>query len=477
MELIDITSGLSDFGKLHDAIKKTKGIFQYEKIKKQYDPKLHDVITDKLRRPDKKVPGKEGTKIVPATRLAIPLQKLIVGRAAAFLCGNPVELIANAEDDSIEADLLEVLKKTWDDNKLDYESKKIAKLMMSETEVAELWYAEEADENYWKNTPNDKASVKTRLRMKILANKYGDSLFPVYNEMGDMIAFGRGYSLSTVAGKEERFDLYTDEKIYCGVKKAGVWVYTEKNNPLVNEFNKKGKIPIIYYSQESPEWSDVQEMIDRLEFLISKHSDTNDYFGSPTLLLETEDEKNISWSEKGEDGKAAVLKGGAKASYLTWENAPESVKLEYNNLRSLIMDMTDTPDLSFEQVKGLGSYSGIALKMLFLGAHMKASDKEEIFGKGIQRRINFLKAALAVVNTDFEAALQFSIKPRFKFFLPKNEVEEINTLLSAVSGEKPIMSQKTAIELNPLVEDTLAEEDRIKEERESSDALDNVMRQ
>jgi len=452
MEIAEIEALLGTPEELIKKVQSTKTSSNIAVYQAQYDPKKHD-ITSTAKRPDKTVVDASGSSsLVTVARLPIPFQKKIVALAAAFLCGNPIQLSASPVDKS-ETDFLAILKRVWKDNKLDYESKTLAKLMMSETEVAEVWYSEAIEEGYWKGTVNDTTSVKSRLRMKILAAKFGDSLYPVFNTMGDMIAFGRGYSVSVGDKLEEHFDLYSDKSILKMVKTDAGWAVTPETHVF-------GKIPVIYYSQDAPEWNDVQEMIDRLEKLISNHADTNDYFVSPMVVVEGEIE---GFSKKGEQGKVLELKNGAKANYLTWDQSPESLKLEYHNLRSLIFDMTDTPDISIEQMKALGTYSGIALKMLFLGAHLKAADKEEIFGKGIQRRINFIKAALASINTAHEKLTSMLIEPKFEYYLPKNH-QELVEMLSTATQAKPILSQKSAVALNPLVQNPELEMEQIEEE-------------
>lgn len=418
---------------------------------KQYDPKQHD-ITDTGKRPDKVVTTDNGTATVAVARLPIPLQKKIVGLAAAFLCGNPVRIAATTATET-EEQMLTVIKRVWEDNKLDYESKRLAKLMMSETEVAELWYTEKIEPGYWKGTVNDAPAVVYRLRMKVLANKFGDSLYPVFNNRGDMIAFARGYQLEVEGKKIDHFDIYTEKSIHKLVKADDDWTLTTEANVI-------GKIPVIYYRQEAPEWHDVQELIDRLEKLISNHADTNDYFVSPMVVVKGEVK---GFSKKGESGKVLELQNGAEASYLSWDQSPESLKLEYNNLRSLIFDMTDTPDISIEQMKALGTYSGIALKMLFLGAHLKAADKEETFGMAIQRRLNYIKAAMAKINVKLEPVASLPVKPVFEYYLPKNHEELIN-MLSTATGGKASLSQETAVKINPLVNDPENELKLIKED-------------
>lgn len=455
MELSELQALIPEFEKLKTKITALKSTgTNVAGYLKQYEPKGHDSV-DKTKRPDKTITIGEGesekVKTVEVTRLAIPVQKQIVGLAAIFLCGNPIQLAATPVE-QVETDLLTVITKTWKKNKLDYESKKLLKIMMSETEVAEIWWAEKADDFYWANTPNEGRPL--RLRMKVLANSLGDSLYPVFNSFGDMIAFGREYTEKVDEKDVFHFDVYTDTTNYLAVKTAAGWEVKPESNPFK-------KIPVIYYSQPAPEWEDVQTLIDRFEKTLSNHGDTNDYFGSPMVFVEGEIE---GFAEKGEQGKVLQGKNGAKASYMSWDQSPKSMELEFKNLRSLIFDMTNTPDISFENMKGLGTFSGIALKMLFFGAHMKASEKEENFGKGIQRRINFLSQAMAILNMEkFKAATGLDITPRFEYYLPKNDAEIIDMLVSATSG-KPVMSVKQAVSRNPLVDNVEAELQNLKEE-------------
>lgn len=467
MELLELQTLLAKPEDLKKAIETEKvNAFKIEDLQKEYDPKQH-AIKDKSKRQDKTVTTDAGTSVVEVARLPIPMQKRIVRLAATFLCGRPIELLSNPLDDK-QKNLLTVLMLTWKQNKLDYKSKKLAKLMMSETECAELWYTEPIEEGFWAGTPNDKPAVKFKLRMKTLAASLGDSLYPVFNAAGDMIAFGRGYTTTEAGKKVEHFDLYTPETNYFWIK---------ADSSLADykpaEKNAMAKIPVIYYKQDAPEWNDVQELIDRFEKSISNHADTNDYHASPTIKVKGTVK---GFAKKGESGKIIELDGeGADANYMSWDKSPESVKLEQENLLNLIHSLTDTPNISFEQMKGLGTFSGIALKMLFLGAHMKASDHEENFGECIQRRINYLISAMAVINVEFEQATSLSVEPKFTYFLPKNELEMIEMLSTATSAEKPIMSRKTAVSLNPLVQDPEAELLQIESEVASAGTLDDEM--
>jgi SPP1 family phage portal protein len=448
MELEQLLEQITDFAKIKDQLE--TGLPEYSELKEQYEPKLHAIKnkSDKTIKVeeynDKGEPtGNMITKIVDVAKIPISLQKKIVSIASTMLCGNPIQYAATTDEGSDEDKLFQAIKKTWDDNKLDFHTKRLLRYRMSECQCAELWYKEEADDTYWAGTGMEGSQLK--MRAKILAPSLGDSLYPIYNSVGDMIAFIRGIILGD-EDKTEQWEVYTADKIFIIQKKSsGYTVIEDKPNELK-------KIPIIYYEQPAPEWDDVQTLIERLEDVISTHADTNDYTGSPIILVSGEVK---GFSAKGEAGKVLEMSDGADAKYLESSTAPQSIELEMKNLRSLIYDLTSTPDISFDQVKGLGAYSGIALRMIFLAAHMKASEHEETFGEGIQRRLNFIKACMITINPKLEKANTIVVKPRFEYFVPINVQEEIQNLNTAVTGG--LISKQTAIGLNPLVTDPESE--------------------
>lgn len=462
MEIQEILDLLPDMEKLRSKIitnssRKNK----VAEFLKQLDPAGHDIM-DQNKRPNKIVTVTEGeqevVKSVAVSRLTVSFQKNIVGMAAAFLCGNPIKLAATPTD-AVETDMLSVLNRTWKKTKLDYDTKEMCNILFSETEVAELWYRVAADDFYWRGTKNE--SRPHRLRMKILANSLGDSLYPVFNMYGDMIAFGRGYTVKVEEKDEEHFDIYTDKFSYLSVKKASAWVTTTEQNLF-------GKIPVIYYSQPAPEWADVQSLIDRFEVILSNHADANSRHLFPMIKITG---KLSGAPIQGESGNILEIENGGDADYLEWKQITQSLELEFKNLRSLIFDTSSTPDISIEQMKSLGTYSGVALKMLFLAAHLKAADKERTVGKSIQRRINFIIAALSVINNDLAKAASMDVAPHFEYYLPKDDQGIVDMLVSATGG-KSIMTVETAVRKNPLVDNADQEIEKLREEL-SVNSLEN----
>lgn len=434
------------------AIKDLSGTaYKTEDFIKQFDPKGHKVLNP-ADRPNKMKNKGGQLQAVPISRLPIPLQKIIVKRAVSFLLGNPVKIKGPGENEpqqKIEA----FVKKLWQDSKLDYLNKDLARILFSETEAAEIWFSEEAPKGYWEGTAGVGA-INRRLRVKIVSEGTKDKLFPVFSKSGDLVAFGRHYSVDEAGEKVEQFDLYQETTVSRYAKKTKDWEFVQEGT---HGFDK---MPVIYYKIDWPLWFDVQEMIERFETRLSNFADTNDYFGDPIITVKGQVE---GFADKGESGKLLQLTKDAEANYLTWQHAPESTKLEFETLIKLIFSMTQTPDISFESVKGIGQVSGVALELLFLDAHLKAKENEAFFGLGIQRRLNFLTHAAALLMPALKPAAQTVLEPVFTPYMPNN-VKEMVSLLSDAVGGKAVMSIATAVKNNPLVSNAAEEIELMKQD-------------
>jgi SPP1 family phage portal protein len=448
---------------------------EYTELEKQYNPNKHDVFNTGLR-PFKEVKraiengqdqsGNETyrTQSEDVNRIAVPYQQLIVERAIGFMLGNPITVKSNADGDSQEL-LVEMIKRTLKDNKSQYFDRKLARVVMSQCEAAELWYFAE-DPVFWKRTIKATTNNILKLRVKLLSPGAGDLLYPYFDETGDMTAFSRGYQITDVKGKvTEHFDTWTDTKAISRISENGGWVQTVTINPM-------GKIPVIYYWQQEPEWANVQSVIERYETKCSNFADTNDYFGAPMVKVIGE---VTSLPGKTTQGKVIQLSQGSDASYMSWSSAPESEKLEFELLEKQIYSMTQTPNISFEQMKSMGGdMSGFAIKLMFTDAHLKVANKQELFGEMFTRRLNLIKHVCGnVINVSLSADVNLlEVEPVFEAFLPQNTKEEIE-ILAIARANKPLLSNQTAIERNPLAVNVDEEMTRMEADNQADTELVN----
>ena len=141
--------------------------------KSQYEISEHDVMQNvEGKRQDKTVyrpiideqtgqPVKDsasgGVKTRKSTakvnRVPIPLQKLIVTRRTGFMLGNPIQYNVTVDDKNAkDKALVDFVYEIEDNAKTLYKNKEIFRRMISQLEVAELWYLTEVKEQgFWKN--------------------------------------------------------------------------------------------------------------------------------------------------------------------------------------------------------------------------------------------------------------------------------------------------------------------------------------
>ena len=429
-----------------------------ESAKKALNPKLHD-INDPILRPDKRVKvdadndADSAQKVITTdgeavnfrtekvARVALAIQKLIINRAVSFCFGNPPEYNATATTEN-EQGIVKALNRILYDVKSNSLNRKIARAIFGFKECAEYWYI--VDKPHSKYGFN----AQHKLRCAIFSPENGDTLYPYFDETGDMTAFSRSFSRKDNKGNAvDYFETFTD-------KEHWLWINSANGYEVAPGYPKPiaiGKIPVVYGHQPKFETEDVDKLIDRLETLLSNFADTNDYHASPKIFVTGQIN---GWSKKGESGSVIEGEDGATMQYVSWQSAPEAVKLEIETLLKMIYTITQTPDISFDAVKGLGAISGVALKLLFMDAHLKVQDKREIFDAYLQRRVNVILAYIGKMNTAWEKDCDtVVVEPELVPYMITNELDDLNYWLTA-NGNKAVISQEESVERAGISKDT-----------------------
>ncbi len=389
----------------------------------------------------------KGGDIEVVAKIPIPFQNQIVLTASTFLFGSAVNLVNSSEQEEV----FNRVNSLWNELRLDSLLLDFCEAVKSETEATIVFYTKKKD---------GVVEVKSRL----LTSKNG-KVYPVFDEFGDLIAFSWEYG-TIEDGKEVKYLYVWTAEIEYKYRLEKEWEEVHKKPNLFK------KIPVVYLSQEHTEWWRVQELIDNFEMSFSKFVDTNGYFASPMFKAKGH---TSAMPKKDETGKIVELgivetKDGnvisADIDVVSWDRAPEALRLEFETSKEFIYALSNTPDISFDNVKGIGSVSGIALKLMFLGSILKAKKDEGKYQVVISRLISLLKSSLLINNPLLKNELkELRIKAEFTSILPENLQETIN-ILSNAAGGKAIMSQKTAVNSNPLVQNKKEEMDALKEESE-----------
>ena len=379
-------------------------------------------------------------KVIPE-KLKIQYQKKIVNTAVSFLFGDAPSINANDADNPNAEAILKVLK----DNRIPSKLQDFAEAAMSTTIGVFIF------------NKNDDNEVKCRFYNQDRGNYY-----PKYDVYGDLTSFFWEFKI----GEEKHLWIFTNDSIYKYVD--------DKYSQETSETHDFGIIPVVFVEQDEPEWYDVKELIDRIEMLISKLSGSNNRFAFPILKLlggveKDENGKDVNLIDISKDGNALLLGHAMKEGNLIQSNAEflkrdtgvDSIKLEFEYLKEFIFSISQTPDLSFNNVKGIGTISGRAMVLMLQDAINKAKRKTGVYKTAIERIISVIKNGLGITDEE----LTFDIE--FNYSIPEDIKEQIEMLYSATGG-KATMSQETAIQHNPMVKDPAEEADKIKEEQSQS---------
>jgi SPP1 family phage portal protein len=434
-----------------------KRIAQIESSNKpDFDPaalqETYDGAHEILNRDNKIKTDNEGNAVdvIETAKMVLQFQKKIVDSAVAFLFGSPASLIKTTEQgDEAFAYLQKMLKKV----KFNNQNRELARYLFTQRRAAKLYYIKNPDQ------------PEKKLGCIILSAENGN-FYPNWNDDGDMDAFMRLYTKKMlVDGKEKEidvFELYTETQIIKAEKLEGAWVETSIANPYA-------KIPVVYYEQDSEEWADVQSLIDRQELSLSELVDTNQYFASPIIKIIGQVENMPNKNDQGKaincryttNAQGQLEKGDAQ--YLTWDQRPESLKMQFDIIEKYIYAFSNTPDISFTNMlqNKPGNISGTALQLLLLDPILKSYNKQEIFDENLQRELSVVMAILGTIETGYSNDyVEMDIDIQFNSILPDNIGEVIN-YLSVASGGDPIISKETAVNKNPLVLDKIAEIERL----------------
>ena len=399
----------------------------------------------------------------PVARIALPIEQDIVNIHVAFTIGNEPAIKSETEDAS-ENDVLRIVKKIGKDNKLKFQNKRELRAWLSEQEVCEYWYRYDAS-GFWRKVWRKIASIaninvqpKYKLRMQIWSPFKGDKLYPIFSDNGqDYLGIGREYEYKLANHATMYcFMLVTDTHVYQIQRSdKGSWEFSP-GYPAEHGFPKN---PTIYNYRNEELCHNITGARESLETLTSDWSDAIKMNFFPKLILEGD----LANGGAENIGKSHLLKitGGGKAYYLDWHQTSDMVKSQCDNLLVRCYSLTNTPLISFDQVKGTGQPpSGTAFDFMFMATLFASARHWEDMGEFFQRRLNFLISAVgALVPSLKNASETVDAEVEQRPYRIEDLSKRIQDAVSGVSGH--VMSRKQGVLLVGIADEYQEELDEI----------------
>lgn len=419
---------------IKDLTVKTLDIPSWEKLKMEYNPKLHPVMNTAQYRD---VIRKDGS-VEHVSRITYDLQRLAVKRMNELVYGIPVKRIYDPQNDrqkEISAYIERILTRTR------YNSSNIERgtMLFAGCEVMTLWYLVDVPTNeYGFNS-------QTKIRCRHFSPMSGDMLYPYFDEYGDLKALSVAYNRKDADETIYFFDCYTADRhvqFQRRQKESAEWETT------ADEQLTFGKIPAVYCYRPTPIWEDTSNIVYEMEWTMSRNGNYIRKNSKPLFGVFSDEVISFGNENENDNESRSVLQfpSGSDARYITWPQAIDSSKFHVGELRQTFFTTLQLPDWSYENMKTT-PMSGEARKQLFIDCQLKVQDESGRLIEMHDREVNVIKALLKTMlpddyGSDIDALpFECEITP----YMINEDKDTIVNLMTA-NGNKPLMSQREAIE-------------------------------
>lgn len=448
---------------------KSISVPKWERLKTDYEPTLHPILTDTTTLRDK---VRSDGQVDASARIIVGLEKLHVKRMAEFTFSIPVKRVyTNTEDNDIRKQISKAIEAVYRNVRIDSENIRRAISLYASCEIFTVWYAV--------RKPNTLYGFKSdyKLKCKTFSPMDGIHLYPLLNEMDDMLAMSFEYSKKVGDKTVMFFETYTENMHYvwkkglAGDRWEPVLTQTTDDGEIVNgEEIVLMKIPGVYTWSPKPVYDGLSPIRAEIEYSLSRNSNVIAYNSAPLLKIVGGMKGK---EEKGESYRVVRCESGGDVDYVSWSQSIEALKYHVETMEKLYWAQAQLPDLSFDNMKGLGNIGYDARQTLLTDAHLRIGDEAGMWTEFLERECNVIKAFLKIMNKKWaneidDVIVEHIITP----YIQNDELVEINKRMKA-NGNKPIESQLESIQKYGESSDAAATLKQIQEE-EAVEAANNA---
>lgn len=465
-DLIALLSAENKTSDLITAIKTSKSVavpLWASEILKQYDPRKHD-INDTTIRKDKTRTNGATEKVA---RVTYGLQKLSATRMTQMSFAIPVKREYNTGDDQVKKEQAKAIEAIYQKARVDAINIKRMKAYFAACEMLTIWYpVESQNKDYGFDSKYKLRCVSYSPMDRKFSRIPSAALYPVFDSYDDLIALAFEFTATEASKTVTYFHVYTD-KVVKVFKQAGAseWIDESENSEITIK-----KIPGVYIWRPLPIWEDITANVNEIEMSLSRESDILRKNSAPVLKIMGKLAGAGNPPESEVAREVYQLENGGNIDYATWTQQVEALKYYIDTLKQNMEEELQLPNLSFENVKGLGAMSGEARKTLLTDAHLKVGDESGDIIEFLSRECNVIKSFVGQMNTKWASSIMdLEVEHIITPFIQNDESAQVTKLTQAT--QKPIMSQKTGIQQLGIVSNVDEELKQLQDEEIQSNAV------
>lgn len=431
----------------------------WEKLNERFNPSKHPIIADPSLRPKVKI--KNGKKDVPA-KIAYAAEMLVTKRMTQMAFSIPVKRVYEYGNDEAIKLFAEACEAVYNSVRINGVNNKRMYAYFAACEMATFWYVANGVEEH--ETYGFPSTAKLRCRSyspmpSRFSNCLQANLWPLFNDDDDLIALSAEYKNQVGGETIHHFDVYSADTIYYFKTTGGKWGMESRPNPA-------RKIPACYICRPEPVYDHISEFRNDIEFTLSRNSDNIKKNSSPIVKISGELKNNEL--PTGDNAREVYrLEQGGDIGMISPALTTADAITQINTDRRFIEEVSQLPDLSLENVRGLGAVSGEARRNILTDAHLKVEDESHEIILFLDREFSVIKSLLCSIHPEFEKyknvlKCTHIITP----YIMEDESADIDKYIKASGGV--VMSRKTAIEKLGIVDDAEAELEQIAKEQQAA---------
>lgn len=421
---------------------KSVNVPKWEKLFTDYEPMKHAILSDTTSLKDK---VRSDGQVDKSARIVIGLEKLHVKRMAEFTFSIPVKRVySNMEDNEARKEIKKAIESVYKNVRINSENLRRAVAYYASCEIFTVWYAVKKPNNLYGFQSDYKLKCKTFSPMNDV------KLYPLLNEMDDMLAMSFEYTKKVKDKDVSFFETYTADRHYiwkCG-QHADKWepvlIQETEDGEIVNgEDIVLMKIPGAYAWRPRPVYDGLSQIREEIEYSLSRNSNVIAYNSAPLLKIIG----GIKGREdKGEAQRIVRCESGGDVGYVSWAQSIEALKYHVDTMEKMYWMQAQIPDISFDNMKGLGNIGYDARQTLLTDAHLKIGEEAGTWIEFLERECNVIKAFLKIMNKKWESEIDdVNVEHIITPYIQNDELSEITRRMKA-NGNKPIESQLESIQ-------------------------------
>lgn len=438
MDIKEILGNTNSIDQKINALKKrTICVPLWSVLLKTYETSNHEVLTDTISLKDKE----NGEK---SSRIAIGLDKLLASRFNQFTFAIPVKREYKKTSNDTQTAIISAIEKIYENAHIDTMNFKRGIAYYAACEMFTIWYTVKRENTIY-GFP-----CKYKLKCKTFSPMDRVCLYPIIDELDDMIAMSFEYDKKVSDTKTITiFETYTEDRHFVWEKDNQGNSWEEKTAHIKEDGTVESgeqiiinKIPGVYLWRPFPVYDGLGGIRHELEYSLSRNGNVISYNSAPIVKVKG---GIIGKEKKGESSRIWRVESDGDISYVSWNQSQDAVINQTNTLLKLYWMLSQMPDISFDNMKGLGNIGYDARQTLFTEARLKITEESGAWKECFEREFNVIKAFLKQMNQSWANEIDnITCKHIITPYVPEDENNSINVRMKA-NGGLPVESQLESI--------------------------------